>query len=82
VVGETDALRLSREAGVILAPPGGSSSRTAIVTLLVTQTDKSRPAGSAQQQSQPRRQVRATDDGAVSYRASDEPEYSGLPWRP
>jgi hypothetical protein len=59
----------------------GSSLGTAVVTLLVTQTDKSEHVGSAQQPSQQRQLVRATDNGVVSYRASDEAEYSGLPWR-
>jgi hypothetical protein len=45
----------------------------------VTQNDKSEQAASAQLQSKQRRQV---GNGAVSYRASDEAEYSGLPWRP
>ena len=57
------------------------------VALFVTRADKSERARSAQQQSR-WRQVRAFErrscpaNGAVSCRASDEFEYSGLPRRP
>jgi hypothetical protein len=44
----------------------------------VTQTDKSEQVGSAQQQSQQRQSVRATDNGAVSCRASDEAKYMSV----